>query len=78
MLFLPCGGVAHFDHNSGCSYRCEDCMATVGSIGQPGRCREEADKWDAYAKVGLWRWNYETGKQESCTPRASSDTHKEY
>ena len=53
-------------------------MATVGSIGQPGRCREEADKWDAYAKVGLWRWNYETGKQESCTPRASSDTHKEY
>jgi hypothetical protein len=60
-MYLPCGGEANFDHGSGCSYRCEHCMATVGSIGQPRRCREEAKKWAAYEKAGMWRWDYSKG-----------------
>jgi len=60
-MYLPCGGVAEFDHGSGCSYRCEHCMATVGSIGQPRRCREEAKKWEAYEAAGMWRWDYSKG-----------------
>ena len=60
-MYLPCGGEAHFDHGSGCSYRCENCMATVGSIGQPRSCREEAKKWEAYEKAGMWRWDYSKG-----------------
>lgn len=66
MMKLPCGGVAYFDTSSGISYRCSDCMAVVGSIGQPRSCREEQDKWDAYEKAGMWRWNYQTGERESC------------
>jgi hypothetical protein len=61
VMYLPCGGEAHFDHGSGCSYRCEHCMATVGSIGQPRSCREEAKKWEAYEKAGMWRWDYNKG-----------------
>jgi hypothetical protein len=60
-MYLPCGGEAHFDHGSGCSYRCENCMATVGSIGQPRSCREEAEKWATYEKAGMWRWDYSKG-----------------
>lgn len=63
---LPCGGTAYFDVGSGISYRCEDCGAVVGSIGQPRECRDEADKWYAYEKSGMWRWNYQTGKSEPC------------
>lgn len=65
-MYLPCGGTAYFDHDSGISYRCEDCMAVVGSIGQPRFCKEEADKWHAYEQAGLWKWNYNTGEKESC------------
>jgi hypothetical protein len=61
-MYLPCGGRGHFDHGSGCSYRCEHCMATVGSIGQPRSCKEEAEKWEAYEKAGMWRWDYSKGK----------------
>jgi len=60
-MYLPCGGEANFDHGSGCSYRCEHCMATVGSIGQPRSCKEEADKWEAYERAGMWRWDYSKG-----------------
>jgi hypothetical protein len=35
---LECGATAHFDHGSGYGYRCEECMAVVGSIAQPKRC----------------------------------------
>ncbi len=63
-LCLPCGGEAEFDHGSGCSYRCEHCMATVGSIGQPRRCREEVEKWRAYERAGMWRWDYTKGEPE--------------
>ena len=56
---LPCGGRAYFDEESGISYRCEDCMAVVGSIGQPRHCKEEAAKWDAWKAVGGKGWDYE-------------------
>jgi hypothetical protein len=64
-MHLPCGGVARFDFDSGISYRCERCYAVVGSIGQPRECREEAKKWEAYEKAGMWRWDYDTGKPYS-------------
>jgi hypothetical protein len=60
-MYLPCGGEANFDHSSGVSYRCEMCNAVLGSVGQPRSCREEADKWEAYEKAGLWRWDYSKG-----------------
>ena len=60
-LYLPCGGRAIFDEASGISYRCEDCGAVVGSIGQPRECAEEAKKYDAYEKAGMWKWDYENG-----------------
>jgi hypothetical protein len=50
---LACGAEAIFDHNSGISYRCTTCGATVGSIGMPQHCKEaeEAQKmWDILAK----------------------------
>ena len=40
----------------------DHCGAVVGSIGQPRSCREEADKWEAYEKAGMWRWDYNKGK----------------
>jgi hypothetical protein len=61
-MYLPCGGEANFDHSSGISYRCEMCNAVVGSVGQPRRCHEEADKWAAYEKAGMWRWDYSKGE----------------
>ena len=54
---LPCGGVAYFDEGSGISYRCE-CGATVGSIGMPRACREEAEKWDMIKALGGKGWDY--------------------
>lgn len=56
---IPCGAIAAFDESSGISYRCEECMAVVGSIGQPRRCREEADKYDLMKALGGQGWNYE-------------------
>lgn len=37
---LPCGGVPLFDDTSGCSYLCDRCLTTVGSIGMPMACAE--------------------------------------
>lgn len=37
---MPCGGQPRFDHQSGYAYRCEDCMAVLGSIAQSDRCKE--------------------------------------
>lgn len=54
---LPCGGRAWFDHGSGISYRCE-CGATVGSIGMPQHCKEEAEKWDMIKALGGEGWDY--------------------
>jgi hypothetical protein len=61
--YLPCGSRAMFDSGSGMSYRCEDCMATVGSIGMPSECRSEMDKYEKVlpALGSKVRWDYEEG-----------------
>ena len=56
---LPCGGIARFDESSGISYRCEDCFAVVGSIGQSSRCKEEAKKYELMKELGGVGWKYE-------------------
>lgn len=58
---LACGASAYFDQSSGISYRCEDCMATVGSIGMPQRCKDEEAKWTAWEKLGGQGWDYGLG-----------------
>jgi hypothetical protein len=58
---LPCGGIAYFDEGSGIGYRCENCMAVVGSVGQPRECKEEAEKYKAWEKLGGKGWNYKKG-----------------
>jgi len=55
---LPCGGTAYFDVESGISYRCWDCMAVVGSIGQPQSCKDEMLKYENWAKLGGKDWDY--------------------
>ena len=62
-IFLPCGTVAMFDHDSGMSYRCTECFAVVGSIGQPRRCQDKAEKWENVQALGGKGWDYETGAQ---------------
>lgn len=57
-ITLPCGGWANFDESSGISYRCEDCGAVVGSIGQPQHCKDEAAKWEAWKVLGGKGWDY--------------------
>lgn len=37
---MPCGGLPVFDNGSGYGYRCEDCGAVIGSMGQSQRCKE--------------------------------------
>lgn len=61
---LPCGGEAYFDWRSGISFRCETCGAVLGSVGQPRRCKEENDKWQAYERADMFRWDYERGQPE--------------
>ena len=61
-MYLPCGGEARFDYESGISYRCTDCFAVVGSVGMPRTCKTEMNKWDAYEKAGMWSWNYAKGE----------------
>lgn len=61
-LLLPCGARAYFDEHSGISYRCEDCLAVVGSIGQPKHCKDEMKKWDAWEALGGKGWNYQKGE----------------
>ncbi len=41
--FLPkmaCGGTPRWDYDTECSYRCEDCFAVPGSIGQSQTCKD--------------------------------------
>jgi len=35
-----CGGTPVWDNESGYTYRCDTCFATIGSMGQPSRCVE--------------------------------------
>lgn len=60
-MYLPCGSTAHFDKSSGISYRCEECMAVVGSIGQPQSCKDEAQKYDNWEELGGKGWDYYKG-----------------
>jgi hypothetical protein len=61
-MYLPCGGVAYFDPDSGTSYRCETCFAVVGSMGQPRSCQEEAKKYDVWKELGGQGWDYNKGE----------------
>lgn len=61
-LRLPCGGTAHWDDSSDIAHRCEDCMAVVGSIGQPQRCKDEAQKYENWMKLGGKGWDYYEGR----------------
>jgi hypothetical protein len=63
-MYLPCGGLALFDESSGIAYRCENCMAVVGSIGQPQRCKDEAQKYENWKNLGGAGWDYIEGKPE--------------
>ncbi len=40
---LLCGSSASFDYGSGISYRCNECGATLGSVGMPKQCKELYD-----------------------------------
>lgn len=61
-IHLPCGGTAYFDEGAGISYRCETCMATVGSIGMPSDCKAEIDKYEILKKLGGRAcWDYNKG-----------------
>ena len=55
---LPCGGVAYFDDDCGIGYRCSNCFAVVGSIGQPKHCKDEAKKYENWEKLGGKGWDY--------------------
>ena len=61
-IFLPCGSTAHFDGDF--SYRCEDCFAVVGSVGEPDRCKADAAMWKTLKALGGKGWDYEQGYQE--------------
>lgn len=62
-LRLPCGGHAVWDDESDMGYRCMDCYAMLGSIGQPQRCADEAQKWRNIEALGGKGWDYKTGMQ---------------
>lgn len=64
VMKLPCGGRAVFDEASGISYRCEVCMAVVGSIGMPEDCKDEMTKWDNWAELGGKAWDYNLEPEE--------------
>ena len=38
---MPCGGTPIWDYPSEMSYRCDTCMAVIGSIAQPRSCIEK-------------------------------------
>ena len=61
-IHLPCGGTAQFDEAAGYGYRCEDCMAVVGSVGQSRRCKEEAEKYFNWEQIGGLGWDYTKGE----------------
>jgi len=37
---MACGGTPLFDNESGYAYRCDNCFAVIGSVGQPRDCVE--------------------------------------
>lgn len=75
IIRMPCGGTAHFDEGAGYGYRCWDCMAVVGSMGQPSRCKEEAKKWDAWKALGGQEWDYKKGEPRALDSKRSTCRH---
>ncbi len=61
VLKLPCGGTAFFDYESGCSYRCRNCMATIGSIRQSQECKDAAQMYANWEALGGQNWDYRAG-----------------
>lgn len=59
-IISPCGSTAYFDGDY--SYRCTNCMAVIGSMGQPQHCKEQADKYDTWKAMGGRGWDYEKGE----------------
>jgi hypothetical protein len=57
--YQPCGSRATFDGDY--SYRCENCFAVIGSIGQPRECVDEAKKYENWQAMGGKGWDYEKG-----------------
>lgn len=41
---MKCGGTPMFDYESGCTYFCDVCFATIGSISQPQSCKDINDE----------------------------------
>ena len=58
LMNLPCGGAAHFDDESGISYRCLNCLAVVGSIGMPKHCKDITEQWEMQKVLGGAGWDY--------------------
>lgn len=57
-MSMPCGGLAEFDYGAGHGYRCLDCMAVIGSMGQPKSCVDEQQKYSNWAALGGKDWEY--------------------
>jgi len=55
----PCGGTAMFDGEH--SYRCMDCFAVIGSMGQPAMCKSIATKYYNWEQLGGKGWDYDKG-----------------
>ena len=64
-IFLPCNALAVFDVPSEMGYRCTQCYAMVGSIGQSDRCKAESDKWKTIEAIGGKGWDYRLGQQQA-------------
>jgi len=60
-LLLPCAAVARFE-TQGTGYRCLQCGAVVGSVGQSKECTAEADKWKTLEALGGKGWDYKLGQ----------------
>lgn len=43
---MNCGGTPVWDYPSACSYRCDVCMAVIGSISQSDRCKKLNEQGD--------------------------------
>lgn len=63
-IYSPCGGIAIFDDGAGFGYRCLDCGAVIGSIGQPQRCKDEVQKYENWKKLGGKGWDFFKGMEE--------------
>jgi hypothetical protein len=61
-IILPCLAVAFQEEFC---YRCIDCNAIVGSVGQPNQCQKESEKYKMLNAMGGKGWDYEVGEQKT-------------